>query len=442
MPTRPPYGPGELVDYTVQDNDTLPALAARFNTSVAQIRQANPIIPDDATTLPPGMPMKIPIYYLPLWGSPYQILPDADFVDGPNDVGFDPVEFVKSKPGWLKDYKIYAYDGWRTGPEMLEYVAINYSVSPRLLLAMLEYRAGALSNPAPPDNMDKNLLGYTKPYNENLYLQLMWLADYLNDGYYRFIDGKLLSQDLSNSEMERFDPWQNAATITLHRYFNKILPVDQYRVAISSDGFAKTYKDLFGDPWEKKQILIPGSLQQPEMKLPFVKGKEWSYTGGPHTGWGDLQPWAAIDFAPPAEHSGCTVSPEWVAAMADGILTRSDTGQLMLDTDGDGDERTGWAILYLHIYHVDASQVGKHVKMGDVIGHPSCEGGHATGTHVHIARKYNGEWIQADGIIPFNLEGWVVHTSSTSYLGTLTRGSKTLTACTCGDTNTLISSEK
>src|SRR5688572_29380166 len=61
---RPEYSPGELVDYTAQNGDTLAALAARFNTTVEEIMEANPIIPLDATTMPPGMPMKIPIYYL------------------------------------------------------------------------------------------------------------------------------------------------------------------------------------------------------------------------------------------------------------------------------------------------------------------------------------------------------------------------------------------
>src|SRR5215813_2001254 len=61
---RPEYKPGELVDYTAQTGDTLPALAVHFNTTVAEIMAANPIIPREATTMPPGFPMKIPIYYL------------------------------------------------------------------------------------------------------------------------------------------------------------------------------------------------------------------------------------------------------------------------------------------------------------------------------------------------------------------------------------------
>ncbi|MBE0700019.1 MAG: LysM peptidoglycan-binding domain-containing protein, partial [Anaerolineaceae bacterium] len=91
LATRPSYQPGELVAYTAQTGDTLDALSARFNTSIKEIRTANPIIPDSATTMPAGMPMRIPIYYRPLWGSSFQILPDSLFINGPAQSQFDPV---------------------------------------------------------------------------------------------------------------------------------------------------------------------------------------------------------------------------------------------------------------------------------------------------------------------------------------------------------------
>ncbi|MFM8321951.1 MAG: LysM peptidoglycan-binding domain-containing protein, partial [Chloroflexota bacterium] len=62
FPERPRYNPGELVDYTAQTGDTLPGLAHRFNTTVAEILEFNDFIPVTATTMPPGMPMKTPIY--------------------------------------------------------------------------------------------------------------------------------------------------------------------------------------------------------------------------------------------------------------------------------------------------------------------------------------------------------------------------------------------
>jgi hypothetical protein len=77
--------------------------------------------------------------------------------------------------------------------------------------------------------------------------------------------------------------------------------------------------------------------------------------------------------------------------------------------------------------------LGREIKAGEPVGYPSCEGGHVTGTHVHIARKYNGEWVLADGPLAFNLEGWIAHNGTREYKGTLTRGGAVITACECSD---------
>ena len=119
-----------------------------FNTTIREIREANPIIPNDASTMPPGFPMKIPIYYQSLWGTPFQIIPDSQFVYGPAQKDFDPVAFVKEQPGWLKNYTVYASGENRTGGEIVNLLAQNYSVSPRLILAMIEYQTGALTKPS------------------------------------------------------------------------------------------------------------------------------------------------------------------------------------------------------------------------------------------------------------------------------------------------------
>jgi LasA protease len=82
--------------------------------------------------------------------------------------------------------------------------------------------------------------------------------------------------------------------------------------------------------------------------------------------------------------------------------------------------------------------VGTWAGQGDHLGHPSCEGGMATGTHVHFARKYNGEWIAADGPMPFMLSGWVAHAGTEAYKGSLTRGDVVIPANTFGSYDTHI----
>ena len=220
FPTRPAYEPAELVDYVAQDGDTLPALAIRFNTTVDEILTANPFIPADATTMPPGMPMKIPIYYLTFWGSQYQILPDSLFINGPTQVDFDTRAFVNASPGWLKDTKTFANGKNIQGGEIIELVATNFSISPRLLLALLEYQLGALSQPQLPLYADPDYhLGYNALTHRGLYMQLIWAANTLNQSYYGWRTGTMREFDLPDGTFERYDPWQNAATVALQHYF-------------------------------------------------------------------------------------------------------------------------------------------------------------------------------------------------------------------------------
>jgi murein DD-endopeptidase MepM/ murein hydrolase activator NlpD len=430
---RPEYAAGELVDYTAQSGDTIYALAKRFNTTEEEIMKANPIIPIDATIMPEGLPMKIPIYFLPLWGTPYQSLPDDAFVNGPSQIGFSTTAFVASTDGWLKNYRVYAGGEMRNGAEMVDYVAVNYSVSPRLLLAILEFQSGALTSAEAPPG--KYALGLRRTFYDGVYLQLVLAANTLNNGYYSWRQGELTELELLDKTITRPDPWQNAASVALQYYFSRIYSGSRFYGAIGPEGLSRTYESLFGDPWENSVTTLPGSLRQPDLRFPFEPGRIWAYTGGPHTGWGTGEPFSAIDFAPASDKTGCVTVPddEYATAMADGLVVRSDIDGTIIDLDKDGDERTGWTLYYLHLGTKGRVPVGREVHAGDPIGYPSCEGGHVTGTHVHIARKYNGEWILADGPLAFNLEGWVAHDGAQVYQGTLTHGALTIIACECSN---------
>ena len=438
---RPIYTPGELVDYIAQSGDTLSNLSFRFNTTVEEILAENPIIPESATTLPPGLPMQIPIYYEALWGSQFQILPNCAFINGPAQIGFNVTEFVESQPGWLKNYQQYAAKQHRSGAEIVSYISSSFSISPRVLLALLEYQTGALSNPIPPDDLEDYPLGYVKTGYHGLYIQLVWAANSLNQGYYGWLVNHLDTLEYLDQTIEHPDPWQNAATVALQYYFSRVEPKAVYDYTMSPDGFFRVYRFYFEDPWNCEPH-IPGSLRQPTLLLPFESGKTWAFTGGPHTGWGKGDPWAALDFAPPTELGGCEVTSEWAVAVAPGIIARSDTGLIELDLDGDGDPLTGWVILYLHLGTQHKAREGVLVEPGDLLGHPSCEGGESTGSHIHIARKYNGEWIPASGTIPFNLDGWIAHDGAAAYLGTLTRFTEIVIASVEAEEKSLLSARK
>ena len=440
LPARPQYDPGQLVDYTAQSGDTLIALATRFNTSIAEILEANPVIPQNATTLPPGLPMRIPIYYRAFWGSAYPIIPDSLFVNGPAAVEFNAQAFVDAQDGWLKNYREYASGQVRTGAGLVDLVATHFSVSPRLLLALLEHQAGALSQRVQEQSKSTYPLGYENYRNTGVYLQLVWAANQLNNGYYLWRNGKLTEFERPDGTIFRPDPWQNAASVSLQLFFNTAEPATGFESAIGPEGFARTFAALFGDPWVNDVPHLQGSLEQPELRLPFPPGEAWALTGGPHTGWGQGEPWAALDFAP-GEKRGCLTSGQWATAMADGSVVRTDVGTVVLDLDGDGDERTGWVLFYLHLAKEERVQVGDHILAGQPVGHPSCEGGSSTGSHVHVARKYNGEWVEAAGALPFVMEDWTAQEGPDAYSGLLVRQGYLVRACTCSDDASAIVSQ-
>jgi murein DD-endopeptidase MepM/ murein hydrolase activator NlpD len=227
-------------------------------------------------------------------------------------------------------------------------------------------------------------------------------------------------------------PGLNAGTVGVQSFFASLLVPGEFTGAVSEEGFYTTYWLLYGNPFTQAfEPLVPADLVQPPMQLPFEPGDVWSFTGGPHPAWDTGSGWAALDFAPPGEPLGCVLTTYWATAAANGLVTRAGDGAVVIDLDGDGYEQTGWVLFYLHIDTYERIEAGTAVRAGDRVGHPSCEGGISEGTHLHMARKYNGEWIPADGIVPFVLDGWVSAGLASQYDGTMTNGERTIEACSC-----------
>jgi murein DD-endopeptidase MepM/ murein hydrolase activator NlpD len=431
LPTRTAFPPGTIFDYSTQNGDTLPAVAEHFNTTVPEILAANPSLPNEITTLPLGYPLRVPAYYLPLTGSAFHILPDSEVVNGPTASDFDVQQEVLKRPGFLTTMSDYADNHQRPGWEIVALVGRDYSINPRLLLALLENQTHALTQPFAEGDEATYPLGYRNDRYRGLYRQLIWAAELIDDGYYGWRTGSLHEIDLADGLIVRPDPWQNAGTVAVQMLFAGMYGQAAFDQAVSPQGFQMTLRLLWGDPFAREQALIPGNLHQPDLALPFLPDHIWDFSGGPHDTWGTSLPYGALDFAPPASEGGCAESPEWIAAPAAGVVTRSGDAVVILDLDGDGDERTGWVLMFFHVAAQGRIAGGTHVVRGDRLGHPSCEGGRATGTHFHIARRYNGEWLAAAGPLPFVMDGWVAAAGAEAYQGTLTKGSTVIQACDC-----------
>jgi murein DD-endopeptidase MepM/ murein hydrolase activator NlpD len=306
----------------------------------------------------------------------------------------------------------------------------------------LEYQSGWVFSQPDSSFVKEYPMGYENPSVKGLYKQLIWAVNQLSIGYYAYREGRLTEIEFKDGSTIRLAPDLNAGTAALQYYFAQIYTRPEWEAALDPEvGFPALHARMFGDPWERARIvepLFPPGLRQPALSLPFVRNWQWSYTGGPHGAWEHDGAYAAVDFAPGSTEGGCVESSTWVTASAPGLVVRTGNGLVVVDLDGDGREQTGWVMIYLHVSTNGKMPVGTWVDQDDVLGRPSCEGGVATGTHVHVARKYNGEWIPADGPLPFNLGGWIAHAGDAPYKGTLTRDGETVTACTCANAASVV----
>ncbi len=417
--------------YYTQAGDTLNAVAVRFGVTQAEILSPDPI--PEKTLFQPGQLLMIPRRIANTTTSTH-ILPDSELVYSPSAADFDIAAYVSQTSGKLRDYKEWMKStGTLNGAQIVERVALENSINPRLLLALLDYQSHWVSGQPTTEEEELYPLGYHDQGTQGLFHQLVWAVNQLSIGYYSWREGRLTDLSFLDDRYKvRLAPDLNAGSVALQYYFAQISDSKTWVMAVDADrGFPAFYQQMFGDDWARAQSvepLYPPGLTQPTLSLPFERNKLWSFTGGPHGAWEHDGSYAALDFAPAAAESGCVESKAWVTASASGLVVRSDRGLVVLDLDGDGKEETGWVIIYLHVSSENRIPVGSWVDKGDRLGHPSCEGGIATGTHVHIARKFNGEWIAADGPIPFDLSGWIAHAGEEAYQGYLTRGEEKVIA--------------
>jgi LasA protease len=426
--------------YYSQAADTLKVVATRFGVAAAEITSPEPI--PQTSFINPGQLLIIP-RRLTNTTSSQNILPDSEVVFSPSAANFDVEAFVQEAGGYLNSYQEWHKStGMKSGAQIVQRVAIENSINPRLLLALLEYHSQwVYSRPAGQEQIDYPL-GLIQPNSKGLYNQLVWAVNQLSTGYYAYREGRLTEIRFSDGVKARLAPDMNAGTAALQYYFAQLYTSQRWLEALDTQaGLPALHATMFGNPWERAQSvepLFPPGIEQPSFILPFNRNWTWSYTGGPHGAWEQEGSYAALDFAPGAKESGCVETTAWAMAAAAGLVVRTGPGLVVIDLDGDGSEQTGWVLVYLHLAEKGRVRLGDWVAQGDPIGHPSCEGGFATGTHLHIARKYNGEWVPADGPLAFNLGGWVAKAGLLPYKGTLTRGDVTLTACTCSNYLTFI----
>lgn len=413
---------GNNILYSTQFGDSLAALASRFDVSSIEIKYSVRI--PEQGFIDPGTLLIIP-NMLDETTSNDKVLPDSALIFSSAFSNFDTISYVDKTDGYLVQYRQLLGDGWYTGGELVDRVAINNSINPQLLLTIIEYQSGWFHKKPRTNDESHYPMDYMDHERKELYAQISWVCQQLNIGYYGWRSGAVTGLEFPDGTYIRLAPDLNAGTVGLLYLFSKLYEPEEFQEVIYSpqNSVIALYDELFGDPWVSARAvepIIPGNLMQPIFELPFEPDTQWNFTGGPHSAWGSEGATAAIDFAPMGVR-GCGESQSWVTAMATGEVVRIENGLVIIDLDMDGNEHTGWTIMYMHIASSGRVEVGDVVATDEIIGHPSCAGGISSGTHTHIARRYNGEWILADGPVPFVMGGWQVRAGDQNYSGYLAK---------------------
>ncbi len=434
----PGYDPSEYITYQVQPGDTLNVVAAHFGVASGEILSSQPLQPQGL--LPNNLTLEIPRPSEPP-PDPRFILPDAEIVNSPCGRNFDIQQYIDTAAGRLSTYTQDVDSKVLSGAEVVKLVADNTSVNPHFLLAFIEFRSHwALSNPT-----DANLahpLGLNIQNIEGLFNELTIYAQLLDMGYYAWRQGTMTELAFTDGNPTRIAPELNAGSVAVQYLFARMYRQAEWEDALyGAGGFLATYQKMFGDPLACARAigpLFPDGMQAPALELPFAAGEFWALTGGLHADWVTGTPLGALDFAPVTGEEPCAVSRAWVLASAAGTVTRAENGLVQLALTDTAGVPTGWELVYMHVAAKDRIAVGTHVQTDDRIGHPSCEGGTATGTNVHLARMYNGEWIGAGDPLPYVLSGWVAVPGKVPYQSTLIKGDRVVTSDIDGRINSQI----
>lgn len=435
-------------EHVIQTGDTLTGIALSNNTTVETLMELNGL--DNPDIISVGQTLKLPD--LPSDTTPaFKIIPDSLLVRGPGSSTFDVAGFISTQPGYIR----FAADtvtsrladgSIRTdtlnAAAIINRVSLEFGVDPRLLLALLEYRANWLSNQNPSGALITHPMISEEDSGtvdrSGLYRQLAWTANEVSRGYYGWKYDNWSVLEFAEGQRLRYASDLNAATVGLQYLLHLNVDPAIWVRDVNPEGFFQIYAGYFGNPaaLDRGAPVPSGELIQPILTLPFSQGEVWYFTGGAHGGWGNGSAWGAVDFAPPDDRTDgvfCYTSEYWATAVASGVIARSENGVVILDLDGDGDETTGWTIIYLHIAEEGRVGQGVAVNTGDRIGHPACEGGFSTATHLHFTRRYNGEWLPIDcrlcrdgiNVSPFVMSGWqVIGLNNQEYQGYMQMGAE------------------
>ena len=360
---------------------------------------------------------------LPPWRSSFAdpgmtidpLISDGQFVWGPNVGDFNVHTFLSEIESPLLAFA-----------EDIENWAAYTSINPRVFLTALEIQTGWLK--APSINVETDVvlaqientaMDLTTAFYEHLYL---W-------GSRRSSETQSQSENPSFTFLEgesiRLNPYISSATYAIGNLLAANQKFSAWSESVSSrspHGFVETFAGLFPNinALDGSFSINPDDLPADDfLQLPFPMGADWTFNGTHSWNGGDLGPdRSSMDFS--TNWPKGTELPDDFAVSAHAgnayVRTPSRTN-LPCWTEIHYEAQPGeiWTTSYYHLRFLgepgDRGWIGRNQSVG-AIGAEVCNGGFASGAHVHFTLKYNGAFFDLDGV---KLSGWTVSSGPDPY---------------------------
>ncbi|MEA2008478.1 MAG: hypothetical protein U9O54_05115, partial [Chloroflexota bacterium] len=179
----------------------------------------------------------------------YLILPDAELVYSATALDFDTSAYLREADGFLSSYEQYLMiTGWTPAAKVVEMVALENSINPRLLLALLEFQSGCVfGGPLHAEDFGA-AMGAEDAFRKDLYGQLVWAVHTLSEGFYGWWGGTLREWSFSDGTVYHPPADANPGTVAVQYFFAQLYDKYAWERALDPQyGFPALYEDMFGD---------------------------------------------------------------------------------------------------------------------------------------------------------------------------------------------------
>ncbi len=297
-------------------------------------------------------------------------------------------------PAYLKRHAPHMLDK----AEVITHWSGYYSVSPKILLTIMEMKTGILSQ--------QNRSNRPYPFGDlsarsGFNSQVEDIARRLADAYYRKVDEEKFNLVFSGGDI---------ASHSLSQLLNQSEQSEFKNVFLRLFPKQQSDTDLSGI---RKFLVYENGMVPPEnlLQLPFPVGQDW-YFGGAHTNTGSGNyPLSSLDMNNGGSW-GSDTSSKWAVAAAAGTAIRHSSCFVEVLHE------SGWSTTYYHLDNVqfqNRQEVVQNQRLANYANNRNqalCNGGSSTGPHQHFSLKYDGSFYHLDGVF---LSGYKVKTGRYSY---------------------------